>query len=176
MQKIKNENGVTMVALIVTIVVLFIIIGISFNSGLDSVDETIDETLKSEIQMIQQVAISEYIKAKELGYINSNERPVNFVGKIVSVSSLPTNTNIVWQISSNPEQKYKAYYELTPSELESMGVLRVEDTYILNYYTGEVYNKTQEKTSTGELLYIKATGNSHIEKEVDDTSFNDWNN
>ena len=30
-----------------------------------------------------------------------------------------------------------------------------DNTYIVNYYTGEVYDKTNEKTSTGKILYIK---------------------
>lgn len=179
MQKIKNEKGVTMVSLVVTIIVFLIILGISLNLGIISTDETKSNKMQAELQMIQQVAISEYVKAKKLNYTNSDEIPPNYVGTIIDVLDLPME--IEWQITENPSERYKAYYVVTPEQLADIEVSNAEDTYIINYYTGEVYNKTQKEDLTGKVLYIKATSNTTdisnttVKQKTEDTeSFNDW--
>lgn len=171
MQKIKNEKGITLVVLTITIIVLGILIGVSLNFGLDSVDETVDNRLEADLQVIQQATITEYTKAQQLGYTNSNDRPINFVGTIVDTSTL--SADVSWKIISNPVQKYKAYYELTPDDLANLGILNCEDTYILNYYTGEVYNKTKQVNSKGEILYVYSTKATHTQKENDAYNFID---
>lgn len=172
MQKIKNEKGVTLSGLVVTIIVLIIILGISLNLSLDSIDQTKDRQLQAELEIVQHAAVTEYTKANQLGYLESNEMPSNFVGTEVTVSNLPKG--ISWVITTDPTEKYKAYYELQPEDLSKIDVVNSEYVFIVNYYTGEVYNKTEETTSEGVPLYIKATNESHNELEEDTTSFNDW--
>ena len=179
MQKIKNEKGITIAALVVTIIALLIILSVSLNLGLISTDDTKSNKMQSELQIIQQVAVSEYVKAKKLNYTNSDETPPNYVGTIIDVLDLPMD--IEWQITENPSERYKAYYVVTPEQLEKIKVSKVQDTYIINYYTGEVYNKTQKEDLNGNVLYIRATSNpTHIsnttikQKIEDSESFNDW--
>ena len=54
----------------------------------------------------------------------------------------------VWWISADIRQQLISntvgdYYELSQVQLKSIGVNNAEDTYIVNYKTGEVINKTQ---------------------------------
>lgn len=172
MQKIKNEKGVTMASLVVTIIILLIILSISLNLGLISTDDTKSNKMQAELQMIQQVAVSEYVKAQKLNYTNSVETPPNYVGTIIDVLDLPME--IDWQLTENPIERYKAYYVVTPEQLAEIEVLNAEDTYIVNYYTGEVYNKTQKEDLNGNVLYITATSNPVKQKTEDNESFNDW--
>jgi len=171
MQKIKNESGITLIVLVITIIVLMTLTIVTINGGITSIKENQNAVLQVELQMIQQVAISEYTKAKQLGYTNSEDIPLNYVGTPIEVSELPEG--IDWIADEEPpEKKYKAYYELTPDDLKKLEILNVEDTYILNYYTGEVYNKTKEKTSDGKKLYVKTTEVPNLKEDND--SFNDW--
>lgn len=173
MQKKKNEKGITLIALVITIVVLFIILGVSVNLGLDSVDTAKDRDMQAELEIIQQAAVTEFTKAKQLGYTNSNDTPPNFMGSIVSVSNLPSG--IDWELDTEPTEKYKSYYELTPENLAELEITNTDYTYIINYYTGEVYNKTKAKTSEDIPLYLKpASSYRDAEEEKDSTSFNDW--
>ena len=46
------------------------------------------------------------------------------------------------------------------SFLKEMGVSQVEDSYIVNYKTGEVINETLKVTRSGQPLYVYATTNN----------------
>ena len=45
------------------------------------------------------------------------------------------------------------YYRLSDSDLKEMGVTQAQDSYIVNYKTGEVINETLKATRTGVPLY-----------------------
>ena len=167
MLKIKKSSGITLVSLVVTIIVLMIILGITVNISLDSIEDTRKQKLEAELNIIQHACITEYTKAKKLGYMDNfkenledNNIPPNFVGEYIKVSDL--NSNIDWVINSELEKSeaYKGYFRLTPDDLKLLTISDSEYTYIVNYYTGEVYNETKNDSS----LYIKS-GVSHIEEE-----------
>ena len=53
--------------------------------------------------------------------------------------------------------KGKEYKRLNKTDLENLGVIGEEDnTYIVNYSTGEVINETVKTTNNGKALYIYA--------------------
>lgn len=171
MQKIKNEKGITLVALILTIIITIMIAGITINLGLDSINSTRDRKLQSELEMVGQATITEYSKAIELGYIKegTNEIPKNFIGNPTSTpSALPSGE---WALSNTEAVGYKSYFELNPKALEKLDILNSDHTYIINYYTGEVFNQTKQKASSGETLYIKMNTGKVAEKAQDTTSF-----
>ena len=208
MQKMRNERGITLIALVITIIVLMILFSITKDLGLDSIDSTNDRKLKAELQIVQQACITEYTKAKMLGYIkdssdsNVNEEnneenseneeenensdstsniPINFVGTEVKVEALPVlSSDISWVFSSNPpDEDYKKYFLLDEDDLELLGIDDSASTYIVNYYTGEVYNETVKVTSNGEPLYIKSVQIHQTDNNNDNTSFVDntiWQN
>ena len=45
------------------------------------------------------------------------------------------------------------YKELNTTDLENLGISKDNDTYIVNYKTGEVINKTKLTTKSGKILY-----------------------
>lgn len=174
MLKMRNEKGVTLTALSVTIIVLMILLSITVNLGVDSINSTKDRKLQAELEMVQQACISEYTKAKELGYLKSSGIPENYVGEKISASSLPsltTGLSWVYDSSSEPSEDYKKYYRLTKDDLTSMNILNSEHTYIVNYYTGEVYNETKRVTSEGVSLYIQSVESHQTEDKTDTSSF-----
>ena len=172
MLKIKNEKGITLIVLAITIFVLMIILSISINFGTNSVEFTKDKKLKSELEMLQQACISEYTKAKELGYLeDANTKPANFVGTEVTVANLPVQSD-GWVLNSEPIEVYKKYFRLTPKDLGLLNILNTEYTYIVNYYTGEVYNETVQVNSAGNALYISSR--EIVNSTEDLESYNDW--
>ncbi|MCX4302448.1 MAG: hypothetical protein OSJ66_00320 [Clostridia bacterium] len=171
MQKIKNEKGITLVALILTIIITIMIAGITINLGMDSINSTRDRKLQAELEMVGQATITEYSKAMELGYIKegSTQIPQNFIGTPTSnPEALPTGT---WALSDSEAVGYKSYFVLNPQALEKLEILNSNHTYIINYYTGEVFNQTKQKSSQGQTLYIKMNTGKVTEKTEDTTSF-----
>lgn len=174
MQKIKNEKGVTLVALVITIIVTIILASITMTIGMDSVNSTKDRKLQSELQMVGQATITEYTKALELNYIKEGDTipPANFIGdRIENISSVSLQGGKTWKLSDSEAKGYKSYFRLSPEQLKELEILNSEHTYIINYYTGEVYNETKEKASNGEALYIRIKGDVITEKPTDNTSF-----
>lgn len=172
MQKIKNEKGITLVALVITIVVTIMLASITMTLGMDSVNSTKDRKLQSELQMVGQATITEYSKALELNYIKEDGTiPANFIGENIDISSISLPGGKSWALSSSEAVGYKSYFRLSPEKLKELEILNSEHTYIINYYTGEVYNETKEKASNGEALYIRMKGNVITEKPTDNASF-----
>lgn len=189
----KNENGITLSALVITIIVIFILASISINYGVDTLNESKAKTLESSLEMVEQAVAEQYVKATELNLLNvktTSEQPATFVGTIIKANDLPQiagSDSIVFQKKeelagkTNADITYaESYYRLTPTDLEKLKIESDDDTkytYIVNYSTGEVYNETKQKTSLGKTLYYAGkTGNqspaaTENEKGTDNTSF-----
>ncbi len=189
----KNENGITLSALVITIIVIFILASISINYGVDTLNESKAKTLEASLEMVEQAVAEQYVKATELNLLNvktTSEQPATFVGTIIKANDLPQiagSDSIVFQKKeelagkTNADITYaESYYRLTPTDLEKLKIESDDDTkytYIVNYSTGEVYNETKQKTSLGKTLYYAGkTGNqspaaTENEKGTDNTSF-----
>ena len=189
----KNENGITLSALVITIIVIFILASISINYGVDTLNESKAKTLEASLEMVEQAVAEQYVKATELSLLNvktTSEQPATFVGTIIKANDLPQiagSDSIVFQKKeelagkTNADITYaESYYRLTPTDLEKLKIESDDDTkytYIVNYSTGEVYNETKQKTSLGKTLYYAGkTGNqsptaTENEKGTDNTSF-----
>ncbi len=201
MLKMKNENGITLVVLVVTIIVMLIIAGISINMGTDSVNSTRDRKYQGELEVIQQACITEYTRAKKLGYLVEDSEtvnpPANFVGTMLTYSDISgidfgktvssdgrscflLNGNQAIIEGNENYRAYKNYFRVDSKQLEQLGVLDAEDTYIINYYTGEVYNETKKVSSEGYPLYIISVDineydrNQNNQKETANFSEDDW--
>ena len=46
------------------------------------------------------------------------------------------------------------YKKLSTTDLENLGITKEEDTFIVNYKTGEVINASIKVTKSGKALYI----------------------
>lgn len=153
--EIKKQKGVTLIALIITIVVLLIIAGISLQGVKIDKKETENNKLETELDMVQHAVLERYTK-----YSLTKDTDLLVGTKIDNIQDkLPGGEK--WKIetpeASKPEEQY---YELTPQELSELGLKNSEDTYIVNYKTGEVFNESKQKTSEGKLLYTYAIENT----------------
>lgn len=151
---IRNNKGVTLVAIVLTIVILLIISGIAINTGTKGAETAAENKLLSELKIVQHAVLERYTKAA-------------IVKEDVPGSKLTTYQDIVNEIDSSIQlkitevnytnlNKYQYYYILYPQDLAKIGVANGKDTYIVNYSTGEVINKTTPRTAKGEVLYTYA--------------------
>ena len=152
----NKEKGITLIALIVTIVVLIILAGITIAGGIQGIDKANDNKLISDLDKVHH-AITE----RETKYKLTKDASL-LVGTKVTVSSL-TNvpSSIKWKINgfdsvNNPEREY---YRLNKSDLAKIGLTSDIDqnaSFIVNYYTGEVYNEVNKTTSGDQVLYVSS--------------------
>lgn len=152
MIKIKQEKGITLVALVVTIIVLLIIASISIKGATISKKEARDNILLSELNMVQHAALERETKVQLTG-----EDYPGVAYDTVSEAQAAVGSEITLQDTRIDSKTGKSnYYLLDATELEKLGIKSTEDEYIINYKIGEIVNKTQLETSEGELLYIRA--------------------
>ena len=165
----KNNKGITLVALIITILAVGIIVGISLTYGSFNVNKIENKRIKSELVMVQQAIVQQYMWAKnknELGKVatfiygntilsSDTNRPKDLIGtRIADISDLEQHgfkNHLIDYDSSQSSQENltyeQYYYELTPSDLRLLKVGEDENSpfsrehgYIVNYYTGEVFD------------------------------------
>lgn len=147
---IRKNKGITLVILVITIVILLIISGISITGTITGKKETEESVHISELKIIQQAILERYTKAQ----LTKETLP----GTSVTISEVQS---IINEINNETEEsinlKGKEYKRLNKTDLENLGVIGEEDnTYIVNYSTGEVINETVKTTNNGKALYIYA--------------------
>lgn len=187
----KNEKGVTLTALAITIIVIFILASISINYGVDTLNESKAKNLEASLAIVEQAIAEQYIKAVELrqdSIKSTDSKPEIFVGTMVNANDLPEIGDgkefflkeKLQGLASNNLTYSECYYRLEPTDLTQLKIESDDQnkyTYIVNYSTGEVFNETKKKTSTGTILYYSGkTGNNstqatEIDKEEDKSSF-----
>lgn len=163
---LKNNKGITLMALIITIIVLSIItvIGIGASTGMrGNINESKEAMTTTELSKIQQAVLENYVKYKQM----NQERFLK--GEKISYDDALEEFN---QLGLDSNQKLKVasynittdtdpslfYYELNKMHLKEMGLQNInnDDKYIVNYSSGEVFNITKKKTSSGTVLYVYA--------------------
>ena len=153
---IRNNKGITLIALVVTIVVLLILAGITISGSKEGVGQSQDNTLLSDLNMVQHAVIERYNKYK------ITKDTSLLLGTKVSTSNVDVtglSETIAWKVIDfedvdNPEREY---YRLNASNLQELGLSSQSSdsvSYIVNYYTGEVYNETNKKTKDNQVLYL----------------------
>ena len=156
---IESQKGITLIALVITIIVLLILsaVGIGeFTGNGNDLSQTKNTLALSELNKVQQIVLETEIKFKQLGnktILKGEETTYAEANNILSsVGETAKGTS-----SPNALDDEK-YYILTKSDLEELGMEKINnnDRYLVNYYTGEVFNITQKKTSQNEVLYVYA--------------------
>ena len=139
----KNENGITLLALVVTITVMAII-GMTVFYEVNRIDKEIDDdVLIAELKTVYHIVLQEWNKKLTLGD--------DYTLKGIKVTDLAThNVNLGFELATS-----NTYYELTPNNLNSIGAKNTTSKYLVCYETGEVANISYYKTSDGEILYTK---------------------
>ena len=147
MKKIKN-NGITLVALVITIIVLIIIASISITGTLQDTDETKDNVATSELGMVQHAILERKTKAQ----LTKEELPGQSVTstqlqQVIDEIEEKSGTTIT--LEGNPED----YKLLDDEALQDLGMENYKSEYIVNYSTGEVIDITRQVTEDGTVLY-----------------------
>lgn len=145
----KQEKGITLIALVITIIVLLILAGIAVTSGTIGIGETEDRKLVTELGIVEHAALERYTKAN----ITKEAYPGT---AYQTLEQLKTDISQMKDEIQLQDTNIENYYLLKKEDLEELGITNTEDQYIINYKTGEVINQTKQKTTKGKVLYINA--------------------
>ena len=162
MEKIvKNNSGITLMALVITIIVLIILaaIGIGSATGMKgSINESKETVAITDLSKIQQVVLENYIKFKQMNQEKFLKgEPITFAEAKTELDKLGYSGEESLKVTSYVETDPTTfYYKLNTRHLKEMGLQNIgsENEYIVNYSTGEVFNIKQKKTSSGHILYV----------------------
>lgn len=152
MEKLKNRQGVTLIALVITIIILLILSGMGIYMGINSVTQAKDSKIMAELNMVQHAILQQYTKyqtTKDLATL------VGIKMEYAQVQEIANKMGITL-VSIPDAYQNKDYYRLDKASLLALGITNSSDEYIVNYISGEVMNITVEKTSKGKPLYTKA--------------------
>ena len=162
MNKRKNK-GITIISLTITIILLLIIASVTISIGLNSLKDSKENLKLSELNMVQQAVLENYTKYKTTNndiYILGNQVSYSDMQTLISEinSKNTTGENITLKVSDYTSGALDIsiyYYELSQEDLEEMGISDTDETYIVNFSTGEVI-KTLKVTGSGKPLYTHA--------------------
>lgn len=144
---IKKENGVTLIALIVTIIILTVIASIAIYSGSHTIKKAKLEEIKTNMLLIEAKA-REYVEDANFKMgINPDDAKKNQVrndiyvneAKLTKTSSVPSNVNV---------KDINNCYDVTTDTLNSWGLDKIEveenEKYIIEFdeqnASVEIYN------------------------------------
>lgn len=142
----RRNNGITLIALVITIILLLIISGISITGTITDQKQAEANTQITELNIIQHAILERYTKSQ----LTKEKLPGTMLEKAEVQSVID---EIKSKTGEDITLKGTEYNQLNKSDLENLGITGEEDTYIVNYKTGEVINKTQKVTKTGVGLY-----------------------
>ena len=149
--KTKDENGITLIALMITIILMLILASITISSGISEIRNSRDKKELAELRIVNHAVYEMYVK------YTKNPSTVTLIGEKITTEQMQAVADemgiTLISIPDSYNENIRAYYRLTPDNLEKIGIYDSEDTYIVNYVTGEVINETRKQTRNGELLY-----------------------
>ena len=170
---VRNNKGVTLIALVVTIVVMLIIAGTSVYTGMNSLEDAKEESLKAELNMMKQVVLENYTKflnTQNEKYLVGTEQDYENVFNKVSPIGIDLKAQ-EYSLTGGTGLPEEYYYEIEERDYETLQISKPEgniNKYIVNYSTGEVINIGQidEGNATSEkidLIYTYAVQNKQKE-------------
>ena len=140
----KNQKGITLVALLITIIIMAILASVATYSGLESVKSAQISTFTEELEMIQARVNVIYEKrkksAEEKAYYDN-------LGQDVTIVNQELLTAILGD-SSSEGFRYFSKEDLTKLELDD-----IRQDVIINFNTGEVISVTGIKID--DVMYYK---------------------
>jgi type II secretory pathway pseudopilin PulG len=111
---IKQENGITLIALIVTIIIMLILAGLGIKFGIDANEKTKLENIKLNMETIR-------LKTQIIADKNSNDGTLNpLIGIKIednTTYTIPEELQTLLQTQENEELKYKSCYILEQTDL-----------------------------------------------------------
>ena len=143
---LRDNKGITLIALTITIIVLLIIATITIGGGKESIKMSKNNKLVAELEMVQHACLERYTEYK---LVNNTDL---FVGEEISSTELEELKTLAKKKGITIiDMETSDYYKLNPKTeegaiaLESLGLTEVEDTYIINYKRGIAMNYTTQE-------------------------------
>lgn len=140
---LKENKGITLIALVITIIVLLILSSIGVVAGSESIKSAEDNKLLVELDMVQHAVLERYSKYKLV-----NDKYVLIGTQITYDEAESVSEQMNRRL---PEEG--TYYRLMPSDLELLGLSKSAHQYIVNYEKGIALNETKKTTHSGNSLY-----------------------
>ena len=148
----KKNNGITMVALVITVIILLILSGISINAGSNIITKSKLENIKTDMMLIK-VKGKEYVENANFNLGTSfekltdenekNTRLENAKTKlkgteIENIENLDSKLSITSDKFKEEKENMIYYYKLSTQDLEDMGIENVKSDekngeYIIKY-------------------------------------------
>ena len=144
---IRKNNGITLIALVISIIILIILAGISISGTIRGQDETEEGVQIIELNIVQHAILERNTKAQ----LTKESLPGTIIEK-TEVQKIIDEMNSI--SGENINLKGTEYKQLNKEDLEKLGVIDEENIFIVNYSTGEVINKTLKVTKSKKALYI----------------------
>lgn len=141
---LKNNKGITLVALIVTIIVLLILASIGISGGRASINMAKDNRVITDLNMVQHAILERYSKYK----LTQDEQML--AGTKIDYEDAESSAEQLDHVLPNEGD----YYRLQPADLKNLGLTDAQHTYVVNYEKGIAFNESVKKTSSGEYLFI----------------------
>lgn len=131
----RNNKGITLVALVITIIILLIIAGISVTEFVINIDSVNEDVLQTELTVIQNAVLQRYTK-----YMVSQNEDILVGSTVTGLSSLD------W--SSLGISNTTNYKQLSDSDLANLGIseYNADYIYVVNYVSGDVIIKKPDGT------------------------------
>lgn len=149
---LRKNKGITMVALVITIIILLILAGISVTGVIRGIDETNESTQISQLEMVQHALLERKTKAD----LTKKETLPGTTADYTELQNLINEINTMSSANITLRGNKEDYKELSTADLKELGIEKETNTFIVNYKTGEVINKTQKVTKAGRALYTYA--------------------
>ena len=151
--KIKNENGITLILLVITVVVLAILATVTVQQFGDILDQVNKETVSTNLLLVQA-------KAKVINEKASFNKDDSLL-RGQKLSEVTGNTEIDnlknKGVISETEENYNSYYVWDKSVVDELeiGLEKMEssDFFIVNYATEEVIYPKGYKHTDGNTYY-----------------------
>lgn len=148
----EKNNGITMVALVITVIILLILSGISINAGSNIITKSKLENIKTDMMLIK-VKGKEYVENAnfDLGtsfekLTDENEKNTRLENaktklkgtEIENIEDLDSKLSITSDKFKEEKEKMIYYYKLSTQDLEDMGIENVKSDekngeYIIKY-------------------------------------------
>ena len=151
MKKLRNEQGVTMISLIIVILVTLILFSVTISTSTELVDSTKSKKYATVMYLLQGEIMGIQEEVNHLGSTNSyvgaaanlstDTTLKTFIDTILKNEVNVTDYNLYYNstLSVNYDEVLKGWYKLTKNDLNSLGIeTDMTDIFYVNYLTGEI--------------------------------------
>lgn len=136
----KKNNGITLIALIITVIIMLILASVFITFGVKNLSDISNNSKKN----IDISTIKNAVQIRYINYLEEQEtKTKNFEFELLGIPVADENGN---EINSN-EKSETSYYKLYPEDLKNLNLEGTfsENYYMVNYNKNEVFSPSEFK-------------------------------